>query len=323
VNQKKPDILMIEGLYSPVQKRMIEWTYEEIKPLLVYRTKDGADVPFFTNLLVAPLQHNDRFLCGLCTGYNPARKREWKEWANKLFTRGCFLSTVHKTSVKYNLPQIDVWITLPYPRAGQNDFGFIDNQPLSFLKQEDRKKAIIWWIHYIIGGFEKYVIGKWKVDTSAPRLRLRGFVWGRDSISDCDNELVSHCNDSIRRLQLESLWLTNYGTASLTEWKKLGFNHVSIFSNYTGKTVYGVSLLQNTIRFALINKTGVQMICGKGPRFDTKHFTEYLNQKIIYIKNSGPGPVIYRFPNHSLYQLYKKQSDLYHQVFQSLHNPPD
>ncbi|WP_274363645.1 DUF4855 domain-containing protein [Paenibacillus thermotolerans] len=304
------DILMIEGTQL---NQADEWA-----PMLIYRVNGETAVPFFQSLLLAPPRINGRFLTGLCAGYNPARREEWKIWADSLFSRGQWLSCIHRTVVKYKLSPIDIWIMLPYPRFGQENFGEIDRRKLSFFNMEDRMHALRWWIAYVSGGFEKYVYGAWETKDAVPKIRLRGFVWGREAVSASDQPLVQSVNEYITSLQLESVWLTNYGAAQLSAWRELGFDHASVFSNYTGKTEYGIHYLNNAVNYALAYKTGLQIICGKGLRFDDSHFSHYLDQKKYFERNGGCGPLVYRFPNHSLSLIYKNHPYRYDQIFQSL-----
>lgn len=313
------EILLLEGLFH--NGKSVEWAYEELKPMLVSPLPQSAGTPLFGSLLAAPLQSsNGRYLTGLQAGFDPARKEDWREWADALFSRGRWLSTAQKIVTSHRLPTVEIWMTLPYPRRTDNYFGKVRGEKLTFTNEADRISALQWWIQYAADGFKKYVHDKWGAGLTTPALRLRGMVWGREGISEHDKNVVIQTNRLLRSIGLESMWLPNFGTAYLSEWRELGFDRVSLFSNYTGRTEYGIDMLKNASHFALSQRTGLQVVCGKGVRFDDTHYANYVAQTKAYVSAGGSGPIVYRFPNHSLYSLYRDNIDLYRQVAESVTN---
>lgn len=305
----RPAMILLESM---VDKRSSlihrEWNVHDLEPVLLYKDEACKIHPFFSELIFAPMRTSSgRFLCDLCAGYDPAVRKDWLEWADKLYHPKRMLHAVSSLADQYQLPKIGIWIRLPYPVISDRCF---DNEQHTFQSEADRLWALTEWV--------RGAVSRWKQRFYASRLELKGFVWGREGIPPHDRKLAAACNHMIHSLGYETIWLANYLSMHVGEWQALGYDHIALYPNYTGNTEQDTKWLTNTVIYTTAHKMGLQMIAGRGRLYSPDHYDEYREHLKIYLTNGGAGPVIYRFPNWSLIEIYEENRGLYDQIYQSL-----
>lgn len=280
------------------------WMETEIEPVITYLHASGTRVPFFPELLLIPRQSSKgRFYCGLYAGYDHARKEDWEEWIEFLFAPGTVLDACARVAGRHGIEEMGIWIMLPYPPPGKHAYA----PSLRFDRSQHR-------LEVLQTAVEK-IAERWKNVFGSTSVTLRGFVWGREGIPDGDVEIVSACNANITAQGLERMWLPNYRANRVAEWTKLGFSRVALFSNYTGGTEYGKEWLSNTCKFAALNGMGIQAVHGRGTLYDHAHPKHYLDMVRTYLSQGGKGPIVFTFPNGSLLDLYRSDSQSYERLY--------
>jgi len=227
-----------------------------------------------------------------CAFGSNATREDWLKWLDSLFASGKNFKALYALAGRSRL---DVWVSLPYPPIGQEDFGSIWGTPVKFDTTNSRYAAVIWWI-------EKFLV-KWR---SAPylsrKLAFRGFLWQRESINDYDEDLVKLTNQYIRLRGLRSMWLPfmgSYGTIKLGE---LGFDVVALHSNYYGNTMYDQQWIASTAGAARNSNAGMQVIYGKGPIYNRNgHLLDHLNYGLPELQDyMRKSLIVYQFPNRTM-----------------------
>lgn len=302
-------MIVLESMHGVKGDHSHDWYTNELAPVLIYWTRNGRAYPFFTELIFSPGRSSTgRFYCDLYAGYDPATREDWEEWTEQLYREDGMLHAAATVARQNLIPDVGIWIRLPYPLI--SDRPFDPMQGYSLATDSHRFIALSEWIGQ--------VMSRWEQQRISPRLSLRGFVWGREAIPLHDVALVQSCNEMLRELRLESIWLANYRSLHVADWKSLGFSSVAVYPNYTGATEYDVSWLQHTALYTALNHIGIQMICGQGRLYSAAHFYEYGKFLKQYIRNGGSGSVVYRFPNWSLAEIYEDNRRLYRSIYRSL-----
>ncbi|MCI3926244.1 DUF4855 domain-containing protein [Paenibacillus sp. TRM 82003] len=289
------------------RRRRFAWTVEELDPIVTYVHPSGARRPFFTELMLLPLQSGrGRFYCGLYAGYEHARKEDWLEWIDFLFAPGVGLDACARVAERHGMTELKIWLMLPYPPPG--DYLYVSG---------DRNQSFDSRHHRLIAlqSAVETIVERWERSFRDAPIRLMGFVWGREGIPESDAELAFICNERISTFGLERMWLPNYRSNRVIEWRELGFSQVAIFPNYTGNSEYGKEWLQNTSKFAALNRMGIQIVNGKGTRFDRRHPKEYFKMANTYRRQGGEGPFVFTFPNRSLLELYRDDRRAYDDTY--------
>src|SRR5690606_38483173 len=138
---------------------------------------------------------------------------------------------------------LDVWVSLPYPYWNQHDFGNLEGKQLHFANPDDRVQAVSWWIDQFMT--------RWAQETTiAQKVKLRGFLWLRESIPDYDEEVVKAAITKIKGLGLYSMWLPFYGSFGCLKADQFGFDVVVVHPNYYGDLGYDRNWLNIAARFA-------------------------------------------------------------------------
>lgn len=306
-------ILMLEGMYCPIRQKRLEWTKETLWPLLFHVGESGATSPFFSKFLLAPLQSSKgRYISGVASGYAPAQQADWDEWLETLLNPKGWVYALATIARKRQLSSIEIWIRLPYPWSWMTDGDGEQSKEAAQPSSSDheRQTRLEQWLTRLLEG--------WSQAAFLQVLTLRGFVWGREGIPAGDQALITSMNEWIHQRGFESFWLANYGAAYVLEAEQMGFDQVALSSPYTGHTTYTQEWLTNTRYFAQAYTMGLQIINGKGPRFDEAHRKHYLQAAREYQASGGGGCLVYRFPNHSLLSLFIEDRAVYHDIFQSL-----
>lgn len=298
----RPNIIMLQSMRSLDGQQVADWSREDLEPIMLFTDRDMRVYPFFTELLFTPGRSTKgRFYCDLYAGYQRADKQDWEEWAEFLFQKDKMLDAAAAVGTMYLQPQTGIWLRLPYP--------VIDTGNMSI--NLTRKAALFDWIGYVL-----YL---WELYRPSSQLALRGFAWGRESIPVHDVELVTQCNELIRDLGFETLWMANYRSLHVADWRKMHFSQIVLYPNYTGNTEYGVQWLSDTALFAALNHMGIQMVMGQGKLYHPDHFRHYCEFMKQYLQQGGSGPILYRFPKQSLTQLYRNRNkQAYRSVYRSM-----
>ncbi|GIQ68526.1 DUF4855 domain-containing protein [Xylanibacillus composti] len=268
-----------------------EWGRSAL-PWFVYRGPNGNQA-FFARWILSPgATSKGGYLTGLRSGLLPASLAEWEAWSHQLLGEGCVVDTFLAHANRYGVETPSLWVMLPYP---------------SEQLEKDRIQAVTDWADTVRSRWAK------RFGRSGPR--LEGLVWGREAIPDGDVSLVRAFNGWAGKRGLSTMWLANYGSAHVSEWKDLGFAESALFSNYTGKGPYPKQWLEATVSFACYYQNGLQCVYGSGLRFAENCYLEYLDAARAYVNSGGKGPIVHRFLFPPLHAGIKPSSPLYEAIY--------
>lgn len=282
------------------------WTTIDLAPYASYLLEGNSIDTMFGGLIFNPISTRaNHFIYPLYATFGDlANKVDWELALDYLFQKNMNL---HAAAL--NNRQLDIWIVLPYPPSLQNNFGIINNISLNFEQENDRFIALMWWITSFLE--------RWKKESHLhPTLTFRGFTWQRDVINHEDISLVKRVNDYIHSQNLLSMWLPNYGSHGVLDWKSLGFNTTCINPNYYGNTDPDYKWINYTAKFAKSYNAGIQIYFGKGFIFNDVHLLDYLNLGLPQHNNyMNDCLIVYNFPNQNLKTVYEEDLVSYIRIY--------
>ncbi|GMA51761.1 hypothetical protein GCM10025857_31180 [Alicyclobacillus contaminans] len=284
------------------------WNARRLKPALEFTLPDGSSFDrMFRSFIFMCVAIGKRSMHPLANPFGEiANQSTWQSWMDELYTSDRNLDALHHAASQ----PVDVWISLPYPRRGQLNFGEIHGRTLNFADDEDRLEALYWWMDAFLQRWEE---SKHLHD----KLVFRGFVWLREMIlPEEDGQLVARVNQGIHARNQLAFWLPNYGSYSVWEWRNFGFDVAALNPDYYGSGPYGREWIEWTGMAARTYNMGIQIPCGRGLFYDDTHLIDYFNLGLP--KYSGymiDSVVVYRFTNYSIRTMYRKDFESYRRLY--------
>lgn len=285
-----------------------DWSYTDLLPYTTYMKTEHAVAPLFGSFLFNGIQTREhRYIFPLYVGFGePADQTDWLDWIEHLFSANLNLEALQQAAA---LDEVDVWISLPYPHPMQTQFGTVAEQMLTFDSEQDRIDAVLWWVEQFLQ--------RWAQEKARyPKLRLRGFQWQRESIDSIDEPIVKAVNQAIAQTSYQTIWLANYGSYGVDNWKSLGFTNIAIHSNYTGNTTHDFNWIHHAANYAKYYHTGLQITYGKGMIYSDGHFIDYLNFGLPWVQGyMSEVLVVFQFPNQTLSDIIREHPEHYDLLF--------
>jgi hypothetical protein len=286
------------GSLSGSDKRI--WSTNDLMPYTSYLINGKSIDRMFQSFIFSGIGTRDgRYIYPLYAGFGePANINDWIQWIDLLFTPDHNLYALHRNADRN---KFDIWISIPYPSSLQTPFGNLNGKALNFQYEDDRYIAIQWWITSFLTRWEN-------AKELHAKLNLRGFLWQRETIDEYDDNLVKRVNQFIKTNQYMSIWLPNYGSNGVLNWRSFGFDVIAINPNYYGNTSFDYKWIDHASYFAKFFRTGLQITFGKGLIYNDTHLLDYMNlgapDKNNYMKESL---LVYQFPNQSLREIYDQR----------------
>lgn len=286
-----------------------EWSMEELRPYQFYLVNNEPVDRMFTSFIFNAYEGRKGYsIHPMYAGFEQlAQKEDWDFILDRYFTKG-----YNFDALSLNTPfaqYTDVWITIPYPLTFQENFGMINGRSYNFKSPADRLDAVKWWIDTFLA--------RWNSSFHLhDKLRLKGFVWQRGTIPKEDEELVKASVQYVRSKQLLSMWLpylNGYGCYDITSFE---FDVASASANYYGNTEISSEYIMHVTNYAKYHRTGVQMIAGKGPTFNSTHITDYIDGASTYEYDKAL--IVCDFANQNLRDLYYSNPSLYQSLYSFL-----
>lgn len=235
---------------------------------------------------------DNHFLDPLYVGFGePSEMIDWLQWIDALFVPDANLHALHRLADEEKL---DVWVSVPYPHPFQRNFGTVQGRNLDFEVAIDRLTAVLWWLDQFVA--------RWEESSHLhDKLEFRGFLWQREVIDDDDEMIVKWVNASIHSKKLLCMWLPNYGSARVINWRELDFHVVALHSNFSGNPNYDSSWISNACLFSRYYQTGIQVTWGKGMMYNDTHQLDYFNLGLKEYSNYMTDSfIVYQFPNQTM-----------------------
>lgn len=279
------------------------WTSENIKPYLHY-LENGVEVGrMFNGLIFQAISGRTKHYLYPMYAYlgETAEKEDWKLAIERLFDEEVNFNAVALNTAAGETT--DIWVTLPYPMLTQTTFGKKKGKMLNFSMEEDRYRALKWWIDKFLKQWDK-------ATHLHEKLNFRGFVWPRASIDEIDGKLVRKINAYIRLNGYMSFWLQQYGSAGCIKWRWFGFDAACSHPNFYGVMGPDHKWINSTAIFAKCYDLGIQITAGRGTMFKDKQLLDYLDYGYYtgYMKESL---LVYQFPFQTIQELITQHPDEY------------
>lgn len=274
------------------------WTKDQLLPYAKYVVNNQIIDNMFKGFIFNGIRAREKhFIYPLFVGFgDPSDITDWLLWADALFLPNLNLNAL--ADVAGNEKR-DVWVSIPYPHPFQKSFGTVGGRVLNFLLEDDRLEAVKWWI-------DQFLV-RWNKNAHLHQnLDFRGFLWQREAIDANDEPLAARVNEWIHKKGCLSMWLPNYGSFGVMNWKKMGFDVTAVNTNYTGNTSYDYKWIQYSSLFSATYHTGMQMIWGKGLIYSDNHHLDYWNLGLpAHCGFMTESYLVYQFPNQRLDVLMK------------------
>ncbi|MDQ0207865.1 DUF4855 domain-containing protein [Alkalicoccobacillus murimartini] len=260
------------GGFDEDHKRL--WTEEDLRPAVQYQLNgQNTGESYFKGFIFNPISSREgAYLHPLYTGFGEhSRDEDWTKYLDFLFEKGANLHALNSLNSVSTTP-LDIWIGLPYPLSGDQSFGTAESgRDLSFTLTADRLQALTWW-------YQK-VLSQWQL-SGFTQLKLQGFYWVKEVLSDNDEELIQQINTIIHSDGYKTMWLPNYGGfGAMKPWKgdHLKFDVTAVNTNYYGNTMMGTEWINHACMFSNVFGCGIQINIGKGWTFSRYHVYDFLN----------------------------------------------
>lgn len=307
-----PEVLNIErhivmipcGDYGA--ESIIRWKTEDLIPYVSYRSKGKNRGKMFGGIIFNPVRvRENNFIYPLYSTFTELADREdWELAIRVLFEKDINLHALASLNIG-----LDIWVSIPYPVTFQKKFTTIKGKKVNFKFEENRMMAVDWWV--------KAFVKAWNDSKKLHKhLKFRGFVWQREAILDDDVSMVKKVNQCIHKKNLLSMWLPNYGSQNVVNWKEIGFDVVCINPNFYGKTNHDVNWITNASAFAKFYNTGIQVYYGKGLIYNETHLLDYLNMGLPQFNDyMSKSLIVYQFPNQTLGDIKKNNKGNYRLLY--------
>ncbi|MEW6359875.1 MAG: DUF4855 domain-containing protein [Planctomycetota bacterium] len=206
------------------------WTKENFAWLAAYCDKDGrpADL-FFDGFLITGFECKDGRNLLHVTECGPAVKSDWQDALQYYLATARKLSQAfEEVRAKLNQPNAKgkVILAMPCPDTRQRDFGEVNGSALNFAKDEDRIRAMKWYVDT--------AVAMWQNLSKSGQLNgveLVGFYWGNEGIHGRDAAVAKATVDYVHEKGYLMHWIPYPGGAR-KDWKKIGFDCVTQQINY-------------------------------------------------------------------------------------------
>lgn len=312
--EKKNHIFLLYCGYGPDGQEYRKWERSELRPLAVYRDSSGVD-SFFPGFLLLAIKsgHGNALIPGFGT---PGTKKDWLAWLDDLFLPEYNLEAMAHTVETHHIPAVDIWVSLPYPDTRQKQFGLLADKKLSFTNNGDRKTALKWWINKFLA--------KWHAKIQAKGLDryvcLKGFYWGRESMTPKDRLLLPGIISYIHSLDYRTLWIPYYVVTPFLNVTNPGFDLTIVQPSYLQNPGLSWRRLTDATKRAGKYQAGIEI------EFDTSALLEnsavhkialdYLNRGLPqyegYMSNTD---IAYYTGYKTVLQLFRNKHPLYQHLY--------
>lgn len=227
------------------------WSSEETEKFLAYKTSNSTEA-FFPGVLLLAIKSGSGG--SLIPGFGtPGNKQDWQAWLEDIFLPDSNLDAICQTVRLYNLPPVDIWISLPYPDTGQINFGPVLGKQLNFSYNADRLSALKWWVDRFLDRWQ--CLDNEKKD----RVNLKGFYWARESMTIKDRFMLPGFINHIKSLGFHTLWIPYYAVTPFLNVQNPGFDIVVIQPSYLQNPGIGWQRLKSTHKRAMKYGAGFEI----------------------------------------------------------------
>ena len=310
---KKHIFLMFCGA-SPDGHEYRKWSAGELEPLVAFGENTHKD-SFFQSFLLLGIKSGSGKT--LIPGFgDPGTKKDWLAWLDDLFLADNNLEALAQVIAETGVPAIDIWVSVPYPEPGQKNFGYLSDRKINFSSNKDRATAVKWWINRFLARWYARI----KSRDLDRHLSLKGFYWGRESMTPKDRFLLPGLISHIHSLGFRSLWIPYYAVTPFLNLTNPGFDITIIQPSYLQNPQLTWRRLSAAAERAGKYGAGIEI------EFDTaalytgaqQHISalDYLNRGLPqYDGYMTSGYVAYYTGYKTVPELYKQKKPLYNQLY--------
>lgn len=311
MNVNNPVFLMYCGRDAGGQDYR-KWSPEEAETVIVYKTANSTEA-FFPGVLLLAIRSGSGG--ALVPGFGtPGNQQDWLTWLEDIFLPGSNLDAICETVRRYNLPPVDIWVSLPYPDTGQKKFGRVLGKILNFSSNADRVSALKWWIRRFLNRWEPLDNDK------KGSVNLKGFYWARESMTIMDRLMLPGLLKHIKHRGFKTLWIPYYAVTQFLNIQDPGFDIIVIQPSYLQNPDVGWQRLRAAYKRAVKYGTGIEI------EFDTsalytntdgfKIALDYINRGLPEYEGYMNEMFIACYSGYkTIVGLHKNKSPLYEYLF--------
>lgn len=206
------------------------WPVEHLRPYVAYldkRTGKARDWFFdgWLFLMYAGAPSKETYITGA------TNKADWLHFLDLIWQSGGELHALNDCIAQVGRELSDpgkvypVIIMIPYPSTQQGDFGDVngDGQSEDLSRPQDRTAAVGWFVDE--------VLHRWQGSQFA-HLKLWGFYWMNEGISQADEEIVRQTAEFVHRRGCKMHWIPWHAAPGYDKWRELGLDFVVMQPNF-------------------------------------------------------------------------------------------
>ena len=240
------DMVLIYG--GGRQRYIPNWDTDRLQSYVTYVSERGSESWFFDSFLwleFADYGVGSNYVT-YATGYqdpttkkylNSATKNDWERLVNYYFLNGHNLDQLDKATEAAiarigqpaRKPRVVISIPEPIMHSNCKDnssptdyWGELDGKKLDFAQNNDRLKAVIWYIDRCRAMFN---------DRGFKNIELAGFYWICEHSRDTST-ILDGVSQYLHKLNYSFNWIPYYSAQGYADWKKWGFDYAFLQPNY-------------------------------------------------------------------------------------------
>lgn len=221
-----------------------KWDAEHIRPYISYKDKLLKTHWLFDGFLCIEFKM-PQFKHSLISGYadssgkpmDSAVKSDWQALVNYYFEPNSGIDLIEqcvaevaatlgnpptKRKVVVGIPEPIKTANYADPYAKPNYWGEIDGQIMSFNNEEDRIKAVKWYIDEVR---KQFLAKKYKY------VELAGFYWVSETSSNTAN-ILAEVSKYLHKQKYSFNWIPYFNSKGFDKWKEFGFDYSYLQPNY-------------------------------------------------------------------------------------------
>lgn len=216
----------------------------------------------------------------------PVTRDSWAAYLEDLFTPGKQLEALDGAVERLNMltglqGREKVILTIPYPDAGQQNFGplvrgqdslcFSEKAAGAEKASRDRFRAVQWYY--------ENVLDRWK-GAGFKNLDLAGIYWYGESIEKNPGEkgLVLNTARLVRKDNLGFFWIPYFGAIGYESWRSYGFSHVFLQPNFFSDQSPPEDRMDRAAELARRYSTGVEIELDESVLHDKSYYQLFYRQ---------------------------------------------
>lgn len=208
------------GIFYGTEGARLNWTVNEWTPYVVHTFQNGEKKWLFQGFSFLEFKINKKSFIH-SKKHEPATKAEWERLIDLLFVNDRCLDALDQTISYYkniigNPPfRHKITIAIPMPIKGQTNWGSIGGKKMNFNDENDRIKAIKWYIDRFLSEYKKH---------KYENFDFEGFYWMEEDMEQTRG-LAVQISHYIHQLGYDHYWKPYLSASGSTYWDECNFDY--------------------------------------------------------------------------------------------------